>query len=164
MKKYMTNKPLKIYLGDLTYTTISLATDAFPLNIGYIASYCKAKFGEDVEIQLFKYIDEIDDVITSSPPDVLALSNYTWNHNVSYEIFTMLKKSNPDGITVWGGPNFPNDMKSQIKFMNDFPYVDVYVPGEGEIGFSNIINRIFEINSAIRENLKITHSGTAESI
>lgn len=55
-------------------------------------------------------------------------------------------------------------MESQIKFMNDFPYVDVYVPGEGEIGFSNIINRIFEINSAIRENLKITHSGTAESI
>ena len=61
-------------------------------------------------------------------------------------------------------PNFPNDLESQIKFMNDFPYVDVYVPGEGEIGFSNIINRIFEINSAIRENLKITHSGTVEYI
>ena len=155
MKNYMTNKPLKIYLGDLTYTTISLATDAFPLNVGYIASYCKDKFGEDVEIQLFKYIDEIDDAITSSPPDVLALSNYAWNHNVSYEIFALLKKSNPDGITVWGGPNFPNDMESQIKFMNDFPYVDVYVPGEGEIGFSNIISRIFEINSAIGEKQKM---------
>ena len=37
-------KPLKIYLCDLTYDTISLATDAFPLNIGFVAAYCKNKF------------------------------------------------------------------------------------------------------------------------
>ena len=30
---------MRIYLGDLTYTTLSLATDAFPLNIGFIAAY-----------------------------------------------------------------------------------------------------------------------------
>jgi len=32
-------KNLKIYLGDLTYNTVVLANDVFPLNIGYIASY-----------------------------------------------------------------------------------------------------------------------------
>ena len=48
-------KPLKIYLGDLTYDTISLSTDSFPLNIGYIAGYCNKEFGTDVEISLFKY-------------------------------------------------------------------------------------------------------------
>jgi hypothetical protein len=30
---------IKIYLADLTYDTISLSTEAFPLNIGYVASY-----------------------------------------------------------------------------------------------------------------------------
>ena len=39
--------PLKIYLGDLTYTTVTLATEAFPLNVGYIASYCKKLFGRN---------------------------------------------------------------------------------------------------------------------
>ena len=34
---------LKIFLGDLTYNTVSLATDAFPLNVGFIASYCKKR-------------------------------------------------------------------------------------------------------------------------
>ena len=41
-------KPLKIYLCDLTYDSISLATDAFPLNIGFVAAYCKNKFKERV--------------------------------------------------------------------------------------------------------------------
>lgn len=31
---------LKIYLGDMTYDTITLSTETFPLNIGFIASYC----------------------------------------------------------------------------------------------------------------------------
>ena len=44
----MVEKPLKIILGDLTYTTISLATDAFPLNVGFVASYCISKFGSKV--------------------------------------------------------------------------------------------------------------------
>ena len=38
------SKPVKIFLGDLTYNTVSLATDAFPLNVGFIASYCKKLF------------------------------------------------------------------------------------------------------------------------
>ena len=54
-------KPLKIFLADLTYDTINLSTDVFPLNIGYIAALTKAQFGSDVEIKLFKYIKKIED-------------------------------------------------------------------------------------------------------
>ena len=32
---------LKIYLADLTYDTISITSDVFPLNIALVASYCK---------------------------------------------------------------------------------------------------------------------------
>jgi hypothetical protein len=42
-------KPLKNFLGDLTYYTIALSTDFTPTNIGYVASYCKNKFGDDIE-------------------------------------------------------------------------------------------------------------------
>ena len=140
-------KPLKIYLGDLTYTTVTLATEAFPLNVGFIASYCKKLFGDAVEITLFKYIEDIDKAVNESPPDILGLSNYCWSHNVSYEIFKMCKKSNPNVVTVWGGPNFPIDFPSQKKFMKQYPEVDVYVPTEGETGFSNVVNLILKLNS-----------------
>mgnify|MGYP001470124762 CR=1 FL=1 len=36
---------LRIYLADLTHTGVGIATEAFPLNIGLIASYCLKEFG-----------------------------------------------------------------------------------------------------------------------
>ena len=155
-------RPLRIYLGDLTYTTVTLATEAFPLNVGFIASYCKKLFGDDVEITLFKYIDEIDKAVNENPPDILGLSNYCWSHNVSCEIFKMCKKSNPNVITIWGGPNFPIDFPSQKKFMRRYPEVDVYVPTEGELGFSNVIKLILEtdyLKNAKQTILKNTIDG-----
>ena len=142
---------LKIFLGDLTYNTVSLATDAFPLNVGFIASYCKKLFGSDIEIKLFKYIEDIDKAITNDPPDLLGLSNYCWSYNASQEIFKMFKKINPNGVTVWGGPNFPLDMPSQEKFMNKHSEVDVYVPTDGEVGFSNVVKLLLNSNS--RQNI-----------
>ena len=155
MKK---TRPLKIYLGDLTYTTVTLATEAFPLNVGYVASYCKKLFGNDVEITLFKYIDEIDKAVNENPPDILGLSNYCWSHNVSYEIFKMCKKTNPNVVTVWGGPNFPIDFPSQKKFMERYKEVDIYVPTEGEIGFSNVVKKVLESNSIDEVKQKITQN------
>jgi len=151
-------RPLKIYLGDLTYTTVTIATEAFPLNVGYIASYCKKLFGNDVEITLFKYIDEIDKAVNENPPDILGLSNYCWSHNVSYEIFKMCKKTNPNVVTVWGGPNFPIDFPSQKKFMGRYEEVDIYVPTEGEIGFSNVVKKVLESNSIDEVKQKITQN------
>jgi radical SAM superfamily enzyme YgiQ (UPF0313 family) len=150
--------PLKIYLGDLTYNTVTLATEAFPLNIAYIGSYCKKLFGSEIEITLFKYIEKIEDAVIRDPPDILGLSNYCWSHNVSYEIFKLCKEKNPNAVNIWGGPNFPLDSPSQIKFMKKYSEVDVYIPTEGEIGFSNVVKKILDSNkdenlgSVIRKN------------
>jgi len=133
------NKPIKIYLGDLTYNTVALSTDVFPLNVGYIASYCIDKFGKDVEVKLFKYIEELDAEINNSPPDIIGLSNYCWNHKVSLELFHIAKEKNPNVITVWGGPNFPLELPTQEQFMKKNVDADVYVPVEGEVGFSNLV-------------------------
>ena len=35
------DRPLKIYLGDLTYDTVTISAESMPLNIGYVAAYCK---------------------------------------------------------------------------------------------------------------------------
>ena len=143
---------LKIYLADLTYDTISITSDVFPLNVGLVASYCKKLFNEHVEIKLFKYIPKLEKAIKESPPDILGLSNYAWNHLLSYNIFKIAIKNNPNLLTVWGGPNFPLDLPSQKKFLEKYKEFDAYIPLEGEIGFSNIISRVIELNSL--DNIK----------
>ena len=139
--------PLKIYLLDLTYDTITLSTEAFPLNVGYIASYTKERFGSNVEITLFKYIHDIEHELKKSPPDILGVSNYSWNHRIGREMSSIFSKLNPDGVVVWGGPNFPVDLPSQERFFRENPNVDIYVSVEGEIGFTNMVEKALEAKS-----------------
>ena len=75
---------MRIFLSDLTYNTNRVSTEALPINIGYIASYCLKKFTNDVEISLFKYHQELEKAIEENPPDVLGLSNYIWNSNLFF--------------------------------------------------------------------------------
>src|SRR5580704_13124476 len=72
-------KPLSIYLGDLTYTTLSLATDAFPLNIGFVGAYAKKVFGDEVDIQLFKYVEDLEQAIHDAPPGHPGLKQFPVN-------------------------------------------------------------------------------------
>lgn len=140
-KKIFTYPNLRIFLSDLTYNTNRVSTEALPINIGYIASYCLKRFGSKVEITLFKYHQELEKAIEKSPPDILGLSNYIWNYNLGREIFKMFTEKNPNGLRVFGGPNFSLDVPSQKKFFDDFPYFDIYVSDDGEIGFSNIVEK-----------------------
>ena len=149
-------KSLKIYLCDLTYDTITLSTDAFPLNVGYIASYANSKFQNKIEITIFKYIDKLESALESTPPpDIIGFSNYAWNRQISKEMSKIFLEKNPNGLVVWGGPNFPADYPSQQTFFKNFPEIDIYVPIEGEIGFSNIVEKALEKNNInnLRNNL-----------
>ena len=139
-------QPIRIFLGDLTHNTVGMANETFPLNVGYIAAYCKNRFGSKVEITIFKYIDDLEASIYENPPDVLALSNYVWNHRIGLEMFDLIHSQDPNAITVWGGPNFPQDLESQQSFLKNYSNVDFYVPIEGEIGFSNIIEEVLKIS------------------
>jgi len=146
-------EPLKIYLGDLTYDTVSLSTEAFPLNIGYISSYCLARHGSKLDVTLFKYIEDLDKAIHDSPPDILALGNYCWNQRVGSEMFRIVSQQNPNTLKVWGGPNFPLDLPSQKKFLDQHPEIDIYVPLEGEIGFAKIVERVLN-NAKSKEEIR----------
>ena len=145
-------RSLKFYLCDLTYDTVTLSTDAFPLNVGYIASYAKKQFQNKLEITIFKYIDKLESALESNPPDIIGFSNYAWNRQISKEMSKIFLQKNPNGLVIWGGPNFPADLPSQQTFFKNFTEIDIYVPIEGEIGFSNIVERVLEKNSV--DNLR----------
>lgn len=101
-----TSRPLKIYLGDLTYTTLSLATDAFPLNVGFIAAYASKIFGTEIDVQLFKYVDDLEQAIQDSPPDILGVSNYPWNFNLGLEFSNGQGSLSKDNLRH-GRPEYP---------------------------------------------------------
>ena len=42
------SKPLKIFFCDLTYDTVILVSDTIPINIGFIGSYAKSIFKDDI--------------------------------------------------------------------------------------------------------------------
>ncbi len=136
---------MKIFLCDLTYNTNRVAAESYPLNVAFVASYCIKKFGSKIDIRLFKYHQDLEKALEESPPDILGLSNYSWNGNLSREMFKIFTKKNPNGLRVFGGPNFPIDLPSQKTFFDDFPYFDIYVPEDGEIGFSNIVAKVLEL-------------------
>jgi len=149
---------LSIYLGDLTYNTVGVSTEALPINIGYIASYCQKQFGSKVEFTLFKYHEELEKAILESPPDILGLSNYCWCQNLSQEMFKVFSEKNPNGLRIWGGPNFPLDIPSQTKFFKEFRYFDIYVPIDGEVGFSNIVEKSLTVNDTNIRNTVLKDS------
>ena len=57
---------LTIYLADLTHDSVGLATEVFPLNIGFVAANCKKRFEGSVDIKLFKYVADLERAIAGS--------------------------------------------------------------------------------------------------
>lgn len=139
-----TATPLTIYLGDLTYTTLSLATDAFPLNVGFIAAYAQKLYGSEIDIRLFKYIPDLEEALAQKPPHILGLSNYPWNFHLGLEMFRMARAFSPDTLCVMGGPNIPLEDEQRKIFIRKHSEIDFYAYLEGEEAFSNLITRAIE--------------------
>ena len=148
-------RPLRIYLGDLTYTTLSLATDAFPLNIGFIAAYASKIYGKEVDIKLFKYVEDLEQALHDNPPDILGLSNYPWNFNLGQEFFQMVRALSDNTICVMGGPNIPLEDEGRDQFVKRNPLIDFYCYLEGEEAFAALIARAMEAGVR-REAMKAT--------
>ncbi|PIQ96713.1 MAG: radical SAM protein, partial [Nitrospinae bacterium CG11_big_fil_rev_8_21_14_0_20_56_8] len=139
---------LRIYLADLTHTGAGIATEAFPLNVGLMASYAHKRFGREIEISLFKYPQDLLEAMRAHPPDILGCSNYTWNANLAYN-FTLLAKSlNINALTVWGGTNYPFESSPQEEFLRKRPALDVHVFYEGEQAFGEVVERMLATGTA----------------
>jgi len=140
------SKPLKIFFCDLTYDTVILVSDAIPINIGYIGSYAKKIFNDEISVELFKYPQEAINSIKQEKPDLLCLSNYSWNSNLSEHVASIAKEVNPNVITAQGGPNFPHNEQQQIDYLKSRPSTDIFMIMEGEITTTNLIKRLIESN------------------
>ncbi len=66
---------IKIFLCDFVHNYLGAGTYMFPLNIGYLASFLKKFPLDNVDIELFKYPDELLLKIKENTPNIIGFSN-----------------------------------------------------------------------------------------
>ena len=135
---------MRFYFADLTHTAQGISAPTFPLGIAYVASSIRERLGEDCSIKLFKFPDQLTESILHERPDVLFMSNYTWNSQLAYAIAERTKISWPQVVVVVGGPNFPSDRTEQFNFLAKRPSIDFFVQFEGELGANAVLDRLIE--------------------
>lgn len=137
-------KGLNIYLADLRYNYLGyISSDAMPLGIGYMKAVLSSRF-PDFNIKLFAYPNKLEEAIKTSAPDILMLTNYTWNEALSLHFAKHTRKLNPNSLIVVGGPNIPVETERRIDFLQQNPFIDLYALGEGDFYVSEVVELFLE--------------------
>ena len=147
------NKTAKqVWLCDLAHTYQTISMNKMPLGIGLIAAYCQKQIPDSINIQLFKFLDELTlEVEKGQAPLIVGFTNYVWNTNLSLEAAKRLKAKYPEALIVFGGPNFTADDDERLNFFKKYPWVDFYVTLEGEKAFCNIIKLMLKFSGDIKK-------------
>ena len=131
---------MKIWLGDLTYTQQSIASDVVPAGIGMIAEYLEKQIPTLPQVKLFKFPEKLSNELKINQPSLIGFSNYMWNCSLSDVYMRRIKEEFPNVITVSGGPNFPTDEIEQKRFLEKRPWIDFYIVKEAEHAFFVLID------------------------
>jgi radical SAM superfamily enzyme YgiQ (UPF0313 family) len=146
---------MRIYLADLGHNLLTRSSDVYPLGIANVASYLRAHLehgGEPVQISLFREPQDLKAALDREAPEVLGLSNYAWNEELSHHFATYAKRRDPRTLTAMGGPNYPLVDEVRRSFLEPLRSIDVYVDGptyEGERAFLNLIARWLAVGRSI---------------
>jgi radical SAM superfamily enzyme YgiQ (UPF0313 family) len=148
---------MRVYLADLGHNLLTLSSDVYPLGIANLATYLVGRFrpADGVELRLFREPQDLKKALDEAPPEILGLSNYAWNENLSLQAARYAKSRHPKTLTLMGGPNFPLTEVEKEAFLRSPAVrgaVDAYVEGptyEGERAFLNVVQRWHEAGRTV---------------
>jgi len=89
-------------------------------------------------IFLFESISAV--VAKMESPALTAFSCYSWNTEYNKKLAHAVKERFPACVILFGGHNVPSDGS----FLEQFPYIDFLVRGEGEIPFRRLLLELLE--------------------
>lgn len=127
----------KIIFSSLTHEEHSCK--GIPYGTACVAAYAKEKFRDSIEVEVFKYPDELTNYLEKNVPAVVCFSIYIWNRKISYQFAERIKRHYPETITVFGGPNYPLEKKKQKEFLIEHPDMDFYIFRDGELAFCKLL-------------------------
>jgi radical SAM superfamily enzyme YgiQ (UPF0313 family) len=108
------------------------------LALRYLAGVAR-EVGEHYLVMEFTINDSLDHVlrtIVRAQPEILAFSCYIWNIEETLKLAQNLKKVLPSLTIVVGGPEVSF---GTIKLLQDNPFIDMAVRGEGEATFRELL-------------------------
>ncbi len=158
-------KNIKILLGDPRHYTVGPHSNYVPINIGYIGSYLLKKINNiEVELKLAVTPDEIFKITKNWKPDVIGMSNYCWNAELSNLICENAKKLNSNTLCILGGPEFPagtgarkiiNTSKEPtydkcLNYLLERPTVDYFAFCDGETTFVELVENFIKNNFSVK--------------
>ena len=83
-------------------------------------------------MEVFRYPDDFSRFLETSLPTVACFSSYVWNARLGYAFAEKIKQVSPQTVTIFGGPNYPDEPEAQREFLRRRPAIDYFVQGEGE--------------------------------
>lgn len=114
------------------------------LGLGYLASMLREHGTTSVKILNLEidYMedDEFTEYIKREDPHIVGFSCMTCNYLPGLQFAALVKKANPDIITVFGGPHPSFQAKDIVMQHGDA--VDIVVRGEGEYSFRELVEKL----------------------
>lgn len=112
----------------------------FPYAIGLLVAAAKNRADVAPYYTFKKPLYRKDDIEKTAAsleePAVVAFSSYIWNYQYNLTLAALVKEKYPDCLIIFGGHNVNNDSCEQL---NEFPFVDILIHGEGEKAFSDVL-------------------------
>ncbi|HUK36912.1 MAG TPA: radical SAM protein [Vicinamibacterales bacterium] len=143
-----------------------------PLALLYLERYLVERKGfpaDAIDIAEFSLtgnsLEMIATRILEREPDVVGLSCYVWNITTMMDAVKIIKSRRPQTTVVLGGPEVG---PVAMSLLEAYPAVDAIVKSEGEIPFSEIVERLSEGRSlhdvagiCFRDNAALIDTGDA---
>jgi len=116
----------------------------FSLALGYLKAYAytdKFILG-NIAIEIIDFDTEVHDprqvvyYISQNKPDIIGFSCFCWNINKVLETARIVKTISPSIQIILGGPEVG---PIAAKYLEENPFIDVVVKGEGEVTFSELL-------------------------
>lgn len=147
---------IKVVLADLGHNQITISSDVYPLGVANLAAYAGAnvRSRKPISYTIVREPEELLKILDQEPPDILGLSSYAWNHELSCFLAERAKRIRPGMLTLMGGPNFPLTVGEQESYLRTLPAIDIAVRGptyEGEVAFANIVQRYVDAEGSLKE-------------
>jgi amino acid adenylation domain-containing protein len=127
--------------NDMLYNVVEA-----PLGLMYLLTYINERFGIKVKGKIaksridFDSFEELKALLQDFKPDVIGMRTLTFYKDYFHETAAMIRQWGIEVPIIAGGPYATSDYKKILQDRN----IDLVVLGEGEITFSELIQRFIE--------------------
>ena len=86
--------------------------------------------------------DEETLLARAATPSIFLFSNYVWTLERNLAFSALVKRANPESVTIHGGPSTPKYEQDAEDFFAEHQHVDITVRNEGEATFAEILDAL----------------------